>query len=84
MTQWEVLYNMLTEFGIPMKLDRLTEMCLNETYSKVHIDKICLMLFKFALEYTITRSKKTRKDWNWMEHIGSWSILMMIIYWVKT
>jgi hypothetical protein len=31
----EVLYNILTEFGIPMKLIRLIKMCLNETYCDV-------------------------------------------------
>jgi hypothetical protein len=35
----EVLYNILIEFGVPMKLVRLIKMCLNETYSKVSIDK---------------------------------------------
>jgi hypothetical protein len=35
----EVLYNILIEFGIPMKLVRLIIMCLNETYSKVRIGK---------------------------------------------
>jgi hypothetical protein len=35
----EVLYNILTEFGVPMKLIRLIKMCLNETYSKVRICK---------------------------------------------
>jgi hypothetical protein len=35
----EVLYNILREFGIPMKLVRRIKMCLNETYSKVHIGK---------------------------------------------
>jgi hypothetical protein len=35
----EALYNIIIEFGVPMKLIRLTEMCLNETYSKVHTGK---------------------------------------------
>jgi hypothetical protein len=35
----EVLYNILTEIGIPMKLVWLIKMCLNETYSKFHICK---------------------------------------------
>jgi hypothetical protein len=35
----EVLYNILIDFGVPMKLVRLIKMCLNETYSKVHIGK---------------------------------------------
>jgi hypothetical protein len=35
----EVLYNVLIEFGIPMKLVSLIKMCLNKTYSKVHICK---------------------------------------------
>jgi hypothetical protein len=33
----EVLYNILTEFGVPMRLLRLIKMCLNETYSKACI-----------------------------------------------
>jgi hypothetical protein len=35
----EVLYDTHIEFGVAMKLDRLIKMCLNETCSKVHIDK---------------------------------------------
>jgi hypothetical protein len=35
----EVLYNTLTEFGIPMKLVRLIKMCLNVMYSEVCTDK---------------------------------------------
>jgi hypothetical protein len=33
------LYNILIEFGVPMKLVRLIKMCLNVTYSKVRIGK---------------------------------------------
>jgi hypothetical protein len=35
----EVLYNILKEFGVLMKLVRLVKMRLKETYSKVRIDK---------------------------------------------
>jgi len=31
----EVFYNILIEFGIPMKLVRLINMCLNETSSRI-------------------------------------------------
>jgi hypothetical protein len=35
----EVLYNIIIEFGVLMKLARLTDMCLNETCSKLLICK---------------------------------------------
>jgi hypothetical protein len=35
----EVLYNIVTEFGIPIELVGLIKMCLNETHSKVCIGK---------------------------------------------
>jgi hypothetical protein len=35
----KVLYNILIDFGVPMKLVRLIKMCLSEAYSKVHIGK---------------------------------------------
>jgi hypothetical protein len=35
----EVLYNILIEFGIPMKLLGITETCLNETYSRVRVGR---------------------------------------------
>jgi hypothetical protein len=35
----EVLYDIVIKFGVLMKLVRLINMCLNETYSKVRIGK---------------------------------------------
>jgi len=37
----EVLYNILIQFGIPMKLVRPIKMCLHETYNRVRVGK-CL------------------------------------------
>jgi len=36
----EVLYNILTEFGVPMKLVLLIQIYLNETYSKVRMSNL--------------------------------------------
>ena len=41
----EVLYNILIEFDIPMKLVRLIKMCLTETYSRVQVGKILSGMF---------------------------------------
>ena len=41
----EVLYNILIEFGIPMKLTRLIKMCLNEVYSTVRVGKHLSAMF---------------------------------------
>lgn len=46
----EVLYNILTEFSIPMKLVRSIKMSLNGTYSKVSIVVICLFPIQNALK----------------------------------
>ena len=35
----EILYNIIINFGIPMKLVRLIKMCLNEIYSTVRVGK---------------------------------------------
>jgi hypothetical protein len=41
----EVLYNILIEFGIPMKLIQLIKMCLTITYSRVRVGKNFLDMF---------------------------------------
>ena len=41
----EVLYNILIEFGIPMKLVRLIKVCLTETYCRVWVGKNLCDLF---------------------------------------
>jgi sorting nexin-29 len=65
----EVLYNILIEFGIPLKLVRLIKMCVNETYSKgKHLsdsfpiqnglkqgDALSPLLFNVALEYAVRK-----------------------------
>jgi hypothetical protein len=43
----EVLYDILNEFGIPLKLVRLIKMCLNETYSRVRVGKHLSDRFRF-------------------------------------
>jgi hypothetical protein len=37
--RWKVIHNILIELGIYRKIDGLSEMCLNETYSTVRIGK---------------------------------------------
>ena len=41
----EVLYNILIEFGIPMKLVRLIKMCLNKTYARARVGKYVSDMF---------------------------------------
>jgi hypothetical protein len=43
----EVLYNILIEFGIPMKLVMLIKMCLSETYSRIRVGKHLSDTFHF-------------------------------------
>jgi Reverse transcriptase (RNA-dependent DNA polymerase). len=37
--RWEVLYSIVIEFGVPMKLVRLMKVCLNKTYCRVRVGK---------------------------------------------
>ena len=43
--RWEVFCNILIEFGIPKKLERLIKICLNETYSSVRVGKNLFDMF---------------------------------------
>ena len=45
--RWEVLYNILIEFDIPMKLVRLMKMCLTEMCSRVRVGKNLSDVFPF-------------------------------------
>jgi hypothetical protein len=48
----EVLYSILTEFGIPRKSVRLIKTCLNEIYSMVHMGKnLSLTSFQFRIAW---------------------------------
>ena len=65
------MYNILIEFGIPMKLVQLIKMCLTEMYSRVRVgkhlsdmfpirnglkqDALLLLVFNFAIEYAFRR-----------------------------
>jgi hypothetical protein len=68
----ELLYNILTEFGVPMESLRLIKMCLNETFSKEHICNFLIqkglkqgavlspLFFNFALEYAIMKVQENQ------------------------
>ena len=49
----KTLYNILLEFGIPMKLVRIMKLCLNETYGSVRVGKHFSDMFpiKSVLKY---------------------------------
>jgi hypothetical protein len=46
----EVLYNILIEFHVTLKLVRLIEICLNETFNTIHIGKnfVCILYSEWS------------------------------------
>ena len=60
----KVLYKILIQFGIPVKLVRLIKMCLTETFSGVRIGKNLsnVMLIKLQLDTTVCRYLFTTKS----------------------
>jgi hypothetical protein len=44
----EALHNILLEFGIPKKLVKLIEMCLNETCSKINVSKHSIWYISYS------------------------------------
>jgi hypothetical protein len=94
----KVLYNTSVEWGILVKLLKLIEMCLNQTYNKfskaVFDNSLFIMVwsnerlyrhwFSNFSKYTLLSIlKQSRRGINWMGHISFWSMLMMLIYLAK-
>jgi hypothetical protein len=80
------LYNILIEFGVPMKLVGLIKMCLNEMYSEVRIGKHLSDSFPVQnglkqgdalspLLFNFALEYAIRKD----QDVGGWTILRCIL-----
>ena len=92
----EVLYNILIEYGIPMKLVRLIQICLTETYSRVRVDKNLSDMFPIRnglkqgdvlspLLFNFVLQYVIRRLRAYQDdlnlHISFWFMLMKLIYW---
>jgi len=66
---------MIIQLGMFIKPVALSKMCLEQSHHRY----ICL-----HDEFYLHNGFKWENDWNRMEHISSWSMLAMLMYWVKT
>ena len=93
------MYNILIEFGIPMKLVRLIKTCLNETYSRVRTHQNLSDTFPIgnglkegdalsSLLFNFVLDYAFRRvqinQACLKVHIRFWFMLLMLIYWAET
>ena len=80
----EVLYNILTELGIPMKRVRLIKMCLTAMYGTVQVGKTLSDMFPIrkGLKKGDIRRVQVHQDGLKLNcTISFWLMLMMLKYW---